>query len=62
MHQDGGGRPSPPSQLRLNSYDVMIDHPLDIRGDKIYLSDRPGLGIEMDKDYMRAHVIEGYGG
>ena len=50
------------SRARLNSYDVMIDHPLDIRGDKIYLSDRPGLGIEMDKDYMRAHVIEGYGG
>ena len=49
-------------RARLNSYDVMIDHPLDIRGDKIYLSDRPGLGIEMDKDYMRAHVIEGYGG
>jgi L-alanine-DL-glutamate epimerase-like enolase superfamily enzyme len=42
--------------------DVMFDHPLDIRGDKIYLSDRPALGIEMDKDYMRAHVIEGYGG
>ena len=50
------------SRARQNSYDVMIDHPLDIRGDKIYLSDRPGLGIEMDKDYMRAHVIEGYGG
>ena len=35
---------------------------LDIRGDKIYLSDRPGLGIELDKDYMRGHVVEGYGG
>ena len=41
---------------------VSIDHPLDVRGDKLYLSDRPGLGIEMDKDYMRAHVVEGYGG
>jgi len=38
----------------------MIDHPLDIRGDKIYLSDRPGLGIELDKDYMRNNALDGY--
>ena len=50
------------SRAKLNAYDVFIDHPLDIRADKIYLSDRPGLGIELDKDYMRSHVIEGYGG
>ena len=50
------------SKAKLNAYDVFIDHPLDIRGDKIYLSDRPGLGIELDKDYMRAHVVAGYGG
>jgi galactonate dehydratase len=49
-------------KAKLNAYDVFIDHPLDIRGDKIYLSDRPGLGIELDKDYMRAHVVAGYGG
>ena len=49
-------------KAKLNAYDVFIDHPLDIRGDKIYLSDRPGLGIELDKDYMRGHVVEGYGG
>ena len=49
-------------RAKLNAYDVLIGHPLDIRGDKIYLSDRPGLGVELDKDYMRAHVVEGYGG
>ncbi len=47
---------------KLDAYNVLFDHPLDIRGDKIYLSDRPGLGIEMDKEYMRGHVLEGYGG
>jgi L-alanine-DL-glutamate epimerase-like enolase superfamily enzyme len=47
---------------RWFAYDVFIDHPLDIRGDKIYLSGRPGLEIELDKDYMRAHVVAGYGG
>ena len=50
------------SRAKLNAYDAYIDHPLDIRGDKIYLSDRPGLGIKLDKDYMRGHVVEGYGG
>lgn len=48
------------SRAKLNAYDVFIDHPLDIRGDKIYLSDRPGLGIELDRDYLRAHSLEGY--
>ena len=50
------------SRAKLNAYDVFIDHPLDIRGDKIFLSDRPGLGIELDKEYMRGHALEGYVG
>lgn len=50
------------SRAKLNAYDVFIDHPLDIRGDKIYLSDRPGLGIELDRDYMKAHALDGYTG
>ena len=50
------------SRAKLNAYDAFIDHPLEIRGDKIYLSDRPGLGIDLDKEFMRGHVIDGYGG
>ncbi len=50
------------SRAKLNAYDVFIDHPLDIRGDKIYLSDRPGLGIELNRAYMRAHALDGYSG
>tara|TARA_B100000029_G_scaffold162098_1_gene158087 strand:+ start:100 stop:1272 length:1173 start_codon:yes stop_codon:yes gene_type:complete len=48
------------SRAKLNAYDVMIDYPLDVRGDKIYLSKRPGLGIELDRDYMRANCLDGY--
>lgn len=48
------------SRAKLNAYNEYIDHSLDIRGDKIYLSDRPGLGIELDRDYMRGHALEGY--
>ena len=49
-------------RAKLSAYDVFIDHPLDIKGDKIFLSDRPGLGIELDRDYMRGHALEGYTG
>ena len=45
----------------MNAYDVFIDHPLDIRGGKIYLSDRPGLGIELNEDLCRAHIRPGSG-
>ena len=50
------------TKANLSAYNAYIDHALDVRGDKIYLSDRPGLGIELDKDFMRAHVVAGYGG
>ena len=49
------------SRAKLNAYDEFIDHPLDIRGDKIYLSERPGLGIELDREYLKAHAVAGYG-
>lgn len=43
----------------LHAYDVLMDVPLDIRGDKIYLDpDRPGIGIEMDKEYLTAHLVD----
>jgi len=34
---------------------AVIDHPLDIRDGRLHLSDRPGLGIELNMDYVRAH-------
>jgi galactonate dehydratase len=49
------------SRAKLNAYDAFIDHPLDIRGDKIYLSGRPGLGIEMNVEYMHSRMLDGYG-
>ncbi len=45
------------ARARLTAYDRYIDHPLDVRGDQLHLSDRPGLGIEMDLEYLRAHVV-----
>ena len=43
----------------LHAYDVLMDVPLDIRGDKIYLDPkRPGIGIEMDREYLQAHLVD----
>ncbi len=49
------------SRAKLNAYDEFIDTPLDIRGDKIYLdANRPGIGVELDVEYMRAHALDGF--
>ena len=43
----------------LHAYDVLMDVPLDIRGDKIHLDpDRPCIGIEMDREYLQAHLAD----
>lgn len=43
----------------LHAYDCLMDVPLDIRGDKIHLDpERPGIGIEMDREYLQAHLAD----
>jgi galactonate dehydratase len=49
------------SRYRLDSYDAFIDHPLDVRSGDLYLSDRPGLGVELDLDYLRKNEVESTG-
>ena len=43
----------------LSSYNQFIQTPLDNSGGCLHLSDAPGLGIEMNMDYLRANVIDG---
>ena len=40
---------------RLVAYDNFIETPLDVRDGKLHMSDAPGLGIEMNMDFMRAN-------
>ena len=47
---------------RLNAYDVFIQTPLDVRKGKLHLPDAPGLGIEMNMDYLRANSDEQFRG
>jgi galactonate dehydratase len=46
----------------MTSYDVFIDTPLDTRDGHLHLPARPGLGVEMNLDYLRAHAVDGWGG
>jgi galactonate dehydratase len=50
------------SRYDLNHYNTFIQTPLDNTGGRLHLPNTPGLGIEMNIDYLRAIVIDGYGG
>jgi galactonate dehydratase len=41
-------------------YDACLDRPLDLRGDRLHLSQRPGLGVELDPGFLRAHRARGW--
>lgn len=45
----------------LSSYNKFIEEPLDNRGGELRLSPRPGLGITMNIDFLRANVVDGIG-
>ena len=50
------------ARAKLNAYDVLIDQPLDIRNGHLHLSRRPGLGFEMNLDYLRDRAIAPFSG
>jgi galactonate dehydratase len=45
----------------LSSYNRFIQVPLDNSGGSLKLPADPGLGIEMDMDFLRANIIDGFG-
>jgi galactonate dehydratase len=50
------------SSYDLHGYNEMLAEPLTNTGGSLQLPDRPGLGIEFDLDYLRANVVDGFGG
>ncbi len=38
----------------------MLQKPLDNSGGRIHLSRAPGLGIDMDMDYLRGNALDGF--
>jgi galactonate dehydratase len=41
-------------------YEQCLDRPLDVRGDRLHLPARPGLGVELDPAFLRAHAAAGW--
>ena len=39
----------------LESYNAVLDRPLDIRNGMLYLSNRPGLGWNLNEEYIKEH-------
>ena len=42
----------------LSQYNVFIDKPLDNTDGALHLSDAPGLGLEMNMDYLSKNRVE----
>ncbi|MGH2352989.1 MAG: mandelate racemase/muconate lactonizing enzyme family protein [Chloroflexota bacterium] len=45
----------------MGFYNAFIDTPLDVREGELHVPQRPGLGLELNLDYLRAHALEGWG-
>jgi galactonate dehydratase len=46
------------SEWNLHKYDPMIDTPLDNSNGSLKLTKKPGLGIEMNREYLEANLID----
>jgi galactonate dehydratase len=46
------------SEWNLHKYDVLIDRPLDNSNGALKLHPGPGLGVEMNRDYLENHRVE----
>ena len=47
------------SRYDLGAYGAFIEPGLDIRDGDLFVPNTPGLGVEMDMDYLRSHVVFG---
>ena len=46
------------SEWNLSKYDELIDAPLDNSNGSLKLNPAPGLGIEMNRKFLEANVVE----
>ena len=47
------------SRYELGAYGALIEPGLDIRNGRLTVPDSPGLGAEVDLDYLRSHLVFG---
>lgn len=46
------------ARYKLDSYDVFIDEPLNIQSGRLIMPDRPGLGVELNREYLAANTVK----
>jgi galactonate dehydratase len=44
----------------IPAYQACLTQPLDFAGEDIRLSDRPGLGHDLNLDFLRGHTVTGW--
>jgi galactonate dehydratase len=44
-------------RVDLSFFDVLLEEPLQVRGDALLVPDRPGLGIRLNRSYLAAHEM-----
>ena len=49
------------TRSRMDFYNAFIETPLDVREGELHVPQRPGLGIEMNLDFLRANAAPGWG-
>jgi galactonate dehydratase len=50
------------SRCDLSRYNQFLHAPLDNSSGRLKLPQEPGLGLDFDLDYLRAHTVDGFGG
>jgi galactonate dehydratase len=46
-------------RIRLDFYNAFLEEPLTVRGDALLVPNKPGLGVKIDVEYLKAHEIDG---
>ena len=46
-------------RISLDFYNAFLEEPLKIEGDALIVPEKPGLGVKLSVDYLKAHEIDG---
>ena len=46
-------------RVKLDFYNAFLEEPLTVQGDARVVPNRPGLGVKIDLEYLKAHQIDG---
>jgi len=44
-------------RVKLDFYNAFVEEPLEVKGDALIVPKRPGLGVKLNLDYLKAHEV-----